>query len=353
MTRGLAVLCMVILHLFCRKGADVFGSPIIWINQDTPLVYWFGFYAEICVGIYSICMGYAQRLLYKNGKVSWKHISKRIGKLLVNYWIILALFSLIGLLCPSQDTIPGSLPEFLRSIILLHSYNGAWWFLNTYILFLLIPCAIKFYPVKKLTTSKGLFLCFCLQVAWYLIKKLGGWPTAAADQPVLRFVLKELFNLIEVLPAAWAGAFLCKENAIKKVYILCKRKFKSKRLYTAALMVVLAVLFIMMNLLHKSILTNIFSVLTFILFNIWEKGPVSRNSFMFLGKHSTNIWLTHMFFYMFPFTGLVQKAKYPVIMLAFMLALCVVTSYVEMAAEKAVYAGANRIKNLRMMHENM
>ena len=48
MTQGLAVLCMVILHLFCRTGSDVLGTPLIWLNATTPLVYWFGFFAEIC-----------------------------------------------------------------------------------------------------------------------------------------------------------------------------------------------------------------------------------------------------------------------------------------------------------------
>lgn len=43
MTQGLAVLCMVILHLFCRTGSDVLGTPLIWINESTPLVFWFGF----------------------------------------------------------------------------------------------------------------------------------------------------------------------------------------------------------------------------------------------------------------------------------------------------------------------
>ena len=37
MIRGLAILCMVVLHLFCRTGKDVFGKPLLWINLRTPL----------------------------------------------------------------------------------------------------------------------------------------------------------------------------------------------------------------------------------------------------------------------------------------------------------------------------
>ena len=32
MTKGLAILCMLILHLFCRKGTDVFGQPLLIYN---------------------------------------------------------------------------------------------------------------------------------------------------------------------------------------------------------------------------------------------------------------------------------------------------------------------------------
>ena len=49
MTRGMAILSMLILHLFCRTGDLVYGTPLIWLNQTTPFVYWFGFFAEICV----------------------------------------------------------------------------------------------------------------------------------------------------------------------------------------------------------------------------------------------------------------------------------------------------------------
>ena len=43
MTKGMAILCMVVLHLFCRTGKDVFGTHVIWINATTPLDFYSGF----------------------------------------------------------------------------------------------------------------------------------------------------------------------------------------------------------------------------------------------------------------------------------------------------------------------
>ena len=54
MTRGMAILCMVVLHLFCRTGKDVFGRPLLWINSTIPVVFLFGFFSEICVPLYSL-----------------------------------------------------------------------------------------------------------------------------------------------------------------------------------------------------------------------------------------------------------------------------------------------------------
>ncbi len=48
----------------------------------------------------------------------------------------------------------------------------------------------------------------------------------------------------------------------------------------------------------------------------------------YFGKHSTNIWLVHMFFYSTLFSGLVFAAKYPVLVFALLLVLSLASSYV-------------------------
>ena len=336
MTRGFAILCMVVLHLFCRTDADVFGSPLIWLNPETPLVYWFGFYAEICVSIYAICMGYAQYMLYTKGEATWRLTLKRILRLMLNYWIILVLFSVLGLLYSKQSVIPGSFVSFLKSIVLIHSYNGAWWFLNTYIIFLLIPAVVKFFPVKKISPVAGIALCLAVQVGWYFLNKFGVWPAISEEKYFLAFIMKELKNLIGILPAAWVGAFLCKGDLINKVFHYYQTRVKNVHIRKLVLGVIWMLAFVVMNIIHKAALTIFFAILSFLLFNIWEKGRVSVRIWSFLGKHSTNIWLTHMFFYATLFTGLVQIVKYPLLMLGFLLVLCIVASCIEILIEKLI-----------------
>lgn len=58
------------------------------------------------------------------------------------------------------------------------------------------------------------------------------------------------------------------------------------------------------------------------------KSKFVEKTLLFFGKHSTNIWLTHMFFYLVVFKDLVYSARYPILIYIFMLAICVTVSFV-------------------------
>ena len=335
MTRGLAILTMVVLHLFCRRGADVYGTPLIWINEDTPLVYWFGFFSEICVALYSICAGYAQGLLSERNQSAWKDRLHRIGKLLLNYWIVVVLFSILGLLFDETGEIPGSWLAFLGNLVLLRQYNGAWWYLHTYVIMLLIPTRILLWPIRKRRLGSGLVLCFVLDCAWYAIRKTGLLPDAAGLPAAGAFLLQEAENLAGILPYVWVGAIFCRKQGFERLGLWWEQNIESKQ-KNWILLLAAGALFAGVCILHKSILIGPAAMLVFILFNIWEKNGVTAQVFCFLGRHSTNIWLTHMFFYLCLFPGLVQRAKYPIFMLAYMLSLCIAASYVIQAVEQAI-----------------
>lgn len=335
MTQGLAVLCMVILHLFCRTGDNVLGTPLIWLDPATPLVYWFGFFAEICVPIYSLCAGYAQQLLWQNGKSDIRARTGRVLRLMCNYWIMLALFSVLGLVFDEGNAIPGSLGQFLKSLVLLHSYNGAWWYLNTYIILLALPPAVLLLPVHKLKRTAGLLFCAAFHVLWYLVNKFGLLPDAASAPSAVRFVGKELTNLVGILPYIWVGGLLCRYRAVDALGDWFSRRVPA-RCQKAVLLAFAVIGFVMTNIVHKAVLMGFAALAVFLLFNLWEKGPCARNVMLFLGKHSTNIWLVHMFFYSGFLREPVLAVRYPVLMLGVLLAMSVGSSFVIMQIDRWV-----------------
>ena len=177
---------------------------------------------------------------------------------------------------------------------------------------------------------KGLIGCFIFQLIWYLVNKLGIVPPMSSSNVVISFIMKELINLIGILPAVYIGVFLRMGNFIPMIYEAYYAEFRNKNLGKYTLGVIWIVLFIVVNLVHKAAFTLMSAFITFILFNLWEKGQYSKAFFTFFGVHSTNIWLTHMFFYTGLFEGLVQRAEFPILMLLFILTLCVFVSYLEM-----------------------
>lgn len=343
MTQGLAVLCMVILHLFCRTGSNVLGTPLIWLDPETPFVFWFGFFAEICVPVYSLCTGYAQQLLWQNGKSSFRSRVGRILRLMRNYWIVLVLFCVLGLVFDNGNTIPGSLGKFLKSLVLLHSYNGAWWYLNTYVILLALPPVVLLLPVHKLKLTPGLLFCAAFHVLWYLVNKFGFVPDAASAPAAVQFMRKELVNLVGVLSYIWAGGLLCKYKAVEKLWDWFSQRIPAG--YRKAVLFAAAVGgFVITNLIHKAVLMGFVALAVFLLFNMWEKGQRTKGVMLFLGKHSTNIWLVHMFFYSGFLRGPVLASRYPILMLAVLLALSICSSYVIMQIDRWVQFCITRIK---------
>ena len=45
MLKGVAILAMLMLHLFCRRD-NLPYTPLLWIG-DTPLIYYFGLFGDI------------------------------------------------------------------------------------------------------------------------------------------------------------------------------------------------------------------------------------------------------------------------------------------------------------------
>ena len=87
---------------------------------------------------------------------------------------------------------------------------------------------------------------------------------------------------------------------------------------------------------RRAFLGGFAALAVFLLFNLWEKGRKTRKTMLFLGKHSTNIWLVHMFFYSGFLRTPVLAVRYPIPMLIMLLALSVCASYVIMEIDRLV-----------------
>jgi hypothetical protein len=323
MTKGLAIIFMVLLHLFCRK-TDL-PYECIKTTGGVPLVYYIGLLGDCCVAIYCFCSGYALGII--NQKISdtkQYYISrlKSVFKLMINYWVVLVLFSVVGLIT-KNEVIPGSLKSFVLNVFLIQNYNGAWWFLLTYILLVLLSKPV-FAFVEKIDP---IIVCV-LSVVVYLPSYIQRFKNVIqVDSNVLQWIIRQLALLgTSIMPFIW-GMMFCKYNVFTKIKKVLYNKLDNRQLIVIGLLLT-AIIIVGHGVVQSVIVAPFTGLMIIIAFNVVDKGKVFNGIFSFFGEHSTNIWLTHMFFYSVLLEGFVFVAKYPLPIFVFMILLTLVSSYI-------------------------
>lgn len=135
--KSIAILMMLCLHLFNRDYNGLF-RPLVFIGEQ-PLSYYISLFADACVPIFAFVSGYGLYFKYIQNQRSYaKANSTRLKKLYINYWIILVVFAVVLGAILNKPGYPGSFVKFLLNLTAVNpTYNGAWWFLTIYILFVL------------------------------------------------------------------------------------------------------------------------------------------------------------------------------------------------------------------------
>ena len=206
MLKGVAILSMLMLHLFCRTE-NLPYTPLLWVGS-TPLIYYFGLFGDICVSIYCFVSGYAHYM--QSSEEQLRQRWKRLLRFMIPFWIIAVLFSLIGLLT-GNAVIPGSVTEFLLNCLTVkNSYNGAWWYANTYLLL------VAFQPLsKKFAERCPAWLMLLSAFAFYTVGYgIRFWGWGACDSVVLSWIITHIGLLGTSYFPYVIGMLFCKKQVI-------------------------------------------------------------------------------------------------------------------------------------------
>lgn len=321
-TKGVAILFMLLLHLFCTKEYNNLFTPIIMIGQ-TPLIYYIALFGDCCVAIYCFCSGYGLMCTYKNNPEEYNRKNLiRVFKLYINFWIILFLFVVVlGYITGNFDTYPGDLKTFILNFTAISvSYNGAWWFFTTYIILVILSKGIN-----KIIEKYNPILILCISFVIYFVCYIQRINTVIVfDNAILNWGITQiaLFGTSQ-LPYLVGGIF-----ADKKIYSKMYERvngIKFKNIIAVALIILMVVLHGFVQTLFVAVFTGIAFI---VLFNLMDKPKFLDDLLYYLSKHSTNMWLIHMFFYMIYFKELVFAPKYPVFIFVWLVVLCLISSYV-------------------------
>lgn len=328
--KGIAILLMVLLHLFARKDVNGLYETLFTIN-DVPLVYYIGLVGDACRPIYLFVTGYAFYIIMnKSNEAVITNNIKRILKLFINYWIVFLIFVPIGFLIGREQIFSPDITKLILNFVgLSNSYNGAWWFLQVYIIFLLLsPILIKVvakYNLVTLFLISGAIYFVCYVQRFKNIIDFGDYPLSVEVIRIL--VLLGTSQLSFIL-----GSLFAKEKIFTKLYC----KFHNIKFKNTFCLLGLVSIIGFHGIIESAIIAPINGISIICLYMMIDKNVILQKTLDFISDHSTNIWLTHMFFYSTIFTKVVFAPKYPLFIFIWLILLCIFSSYIIKALTKPI-----------------
>ena len=303
--KGLAILMMLWLHLF--SDLKTVWTLDYWLGfmNGLPLVYSLTRLASACVPIYIFLGGYGLAATFLTADGHRLQAGRRALMLMVNFWLVFVIFVPIGCWVNPLRYPGDGWTLLLNAIAVRHSYNGAWWFLLPYVLLTLTsPYVIRrIMEGSRRTNTLWMSALAVIHVAVYLVQAFtnvtDAWPLPGVSV---------LLNTLSMLFLFGMGVMAVKYDWMDR---LRQRLSSSPQ---GALVLVLVVLCLVKMALGGSSLLNVPFILLLIPLLTAVRWPQWVHSALaFLGRHSTNMWLIHFFFY-YIFGMLIYELRYPLLM---------------------------------------
>lgn len=294
--KGIVIMMMLFYHLFNPGHIDL-CVHLLHVG-DTPLALWL-YRACGPISFFLILSGYGLACQYEVGKTGFAYQLRRILRLFLHYWVVLAFFLAIGHWI-KPGLYPGSAGKLLLNLLAWDvSYNAEMWFLFPYSVlslfsFYIIGC------VERIGNLWALIITIAINVVTsYLISRYGNffYHNLGIYQPLLCFHLLQSFTMGVVLRRTsvtlnWNRPQLVILAAIAAlVCITCMTQYSVRYIIYVPLMVIL--------------LSNVH-------WPVWLKAIL-----MELGRKSMPIWMIHTWLAYYLFQEQVYALKYvPLIFLA-------------------------------------
>lgn len=344
--KGFAIFMMLIHHLWgfperYLPDMQFKMSNIMVPGTEQDLFVAIGGFGKICVTLFMFLGGYG--LWYKTRKEY--SLAKDIMRLYQALWKVAIIFIPIGLLFFAHQS------EYMGDIILSHVfddhsvgtiihnflgtsnnyspegwYNPEWWFFMPY----LIAVIIGYIFISMSKINNFWIDAFC--VLLFDIATKDFFPAIVAIEPLSRlwqsFWFQKFFTCREFTSCFLMGIVFAKYNALVHLQELYRETFLTKfgKLVGGGIGIIIIFWCRQYLLCELDILYMPF-VIIFILEWIKAFSPLQK-FFALLGKHSTNMWLTHSFYcyYFGSVVKLVLMSRNAYIALATLIVLSLITA---------------------------
>lgn len=331
--KGLAVLFMVIYHVFATPYLFSEYTSLININ-GIQVEYLLGEFGHTCVSIFLFLSGYG---IYKSSlksDFSYIVIISRIFKFLINYWIIFLIFIPMGFFI--FDIYKISYIEILSNFIPFNTtYVGEWWFVTLYIQLLLI------FPIlKKIIDNKNYKTTIFIMIGLYILSFFMFLLTKIVPElsHLMNYVVYEdLFVIFMDQIHFCLGCIFAKTDMFKKINIIFKKNNADKTIVYSFIAIMIFVIRSAMFLFFEYILKFgspdwfdfiYIPIFIYVMSVLLSTNNALKKLMLFLGEHSTNIWLIHPFLYRLYFKDIIYFPKISILILLWIIMICILISII-------------------------
>lgn len=321
MLKGLALLFMVILHLYITPE-NLQNAFSLCTVQGMPLASWI---AQGCnpVGLYLFMSGYGLYFTHNANRRRGGYL--RIINLYKSYWLTLFVFLPIAH-CLAPSSYPGNWLNVIENITAFRTtWNGEIWFLFPYIL-LVLSCKWVFALLNKLGTMKMLAFTYILYfISIFLVSHC--YSSFFAHH----YAIYHIVLYFDCLFMFVMGAMFCKH---------ARHEFTGPIVRLLSLpQPVLLLLFALVFLFgcavkHGAVYGPFRQAFMIILFVRINWFGFIKKCFRFLGRYSTMVWFIHTWICYYCFKDFIYSLHYPLLMLLVTLSASIAIGYVVMKIDK-------------------
>lgn len=305
--KAAAVILMLVHHLFTFPNRLPEGAYISLFSYNGLTIEQFiGGFGKICVSLFLFLSGYGLYISYFGKTITIKSIIRRILNFYYHYWTVFMIFIPLGIIL---NKILFDFKEILFNWFgLSSSLNSEWWFVYVYlILTLLFPSIIK------LTHHLNGWILFVISLSLV-------WVSTYIQFYFFQIILN--YQIYFTM-----GILICKNSLFDQININFKNNVEVLKVISWGLLMVSPLFYIILlklPLLHQYTFVVITPIIVFTIGSLNIKSRIIQ----FIGKSSTNIWLTHSFFCYYYLQKLTFAPKYSVLILIWLLILSLLTSYI-------------------------
>lgn len=318
--KSIAILMMLCLHLFNRDYQGLF-QPLVFIGKQ-PLSYYISLFCDACVPIFAFVSGYGLFFKYQESKTNYIKSNRiRIRSLFINYWIVLVLFVVVLGYLLNMPGYPGDFQTFILNFTAVKvSYNGAWWFLTTYLVFV-ITSSFWFRLLLKLNPYIYLFVLLVLYIVGFYFRI---YKTDLFSSEYMQWLHTQSALYFCTLFQFMLGAFVLKY----RIHSQISKKIKALPFKNYFLILGIVLLVVFHGLLPNFFFAPFIAIVFILLYCQLNITPFLQKGIDFFTPHATNMWLVHMFFYLIYFKEFVYSFKYVVPIFIVLVGLSVASSYI-------------------------